>query len=190
MNPLFIVVGMPGAGKTTVVKHLSKGGWPVVYFGKITLEEIRQRGMVPSEDSEREVRESLRKTQGNAVYAARSLSHIEECLRAAPTVIDGLYSWDEYKLLKTHIKNPIHVIAVCADRRIRYARLAGRPNRPLTPSEAEKRDFAEIENIQKGGPIAIADHTLLNNDSESSLETAVDNLVLAIIGSGKVGERR
>jgi dephospho-CoA kinase len=189
MNPLFVVVGMPGAGKTTVVKYLGKSGWPVVYFGKITLDEIRQRGMLPSEESEREVRESMRKTYGNAVYAARSLRHIEQCLQRTPTIVDGLYSWDEYKFLTTHIKNPIQVIAVCAERRIRYARLAKRPKRPLTLVEAEKRDFAEIENIQKGGPIAIADHTLLNNDSESSLEAAVGRLVLAIMGSTTPGER-
>ena len=35
-------------------------------------------------------------------------------------------------------------------------------NRPLSKEQAIARDFAEIENIEKGGPIAIADTTIVN----------------------------
>ena len=42
-----------------------------------------------------------------------------------------------------------------------------RPERCLTREEAVSRDRAEIENTNKGGPIAMADFTVIN---ESSLE--------------------
>ena len=42
-----------------------------------------------------------------------------------------------------------------------------RPERPLTLEEAISRDKEEIENTNKGGPIAMADFTIIN---ESSLE--------------------
>ena len=59
------------------------------------------------------------------------------------------------------------MVAVWASPRVRYARLAGRLNRRLTVEEAASRDRAEIENVNKGGPIAMADFTIIN---ESSLE--------------------
>ena len=38
-------------------------------------------------------------------------------------------------------------------------------NRPFTMKEAEKRDYAEIEKLDKGGSIAMADYTLVNTKS-------------------------
>lgn len=173
-NPLLAVVGMAGAGKSTAVAVLARRGWPVVYFGGITLEEMKRQGIPITSENERRMRESLRDTHGPDAYAKRSLPAILEHLPNAPTLVDGLYSWAEYKFLREHLTAPFYVIAVCAQRRARYERLAQRANRPLTPVEAEQRDFAEIENIQKGGPIAIADFTVLNDATLDELETAVN----------------
>jgi len=92
---------------------------------------------------------------------------IDAALNNSNVVIDGLYSWEEYNYLKDHYKNNFSVIAVWAPPQTRYARLAGRANRPLTAAEAASRDRAEIENTNKGGPIAMADFTVTN---ESTLE--------------------
>jgi dephospho-CoA kinase len=153
----------------------------VVYFGGITLEEVRARGMEECQQSERTVRESLRKEHGQEAYAKLSLPKIREHLAQSPAIVDGLYSWAEYICLRRQLDNPMHVIAVCADRSVRYARLANRPSRPLTPQGAEQRDFAEIEHIQKGGPIAIADYTLLNNGTVEDLITKTNALIDQII---------
>ena len=67
-------------------------------------------------------------------------------------------------------------MAVLASPRIRYERLAARPVRPHTPEEAWKRDVAEIESIQKAGPIAMADHSLLNEGDLSDLTEAFEAL--------------
>ena len=180
MNPLLVVVGMPGAGKSTVVSYLAKRNWPVIYFGRITLDEINRRGLKPSQENEQKVRESLRKVYGNAVYAQKSLNSILKSLESSPTIIDGLYSWEEYKFLRSKITNPVYVIAVCAERQLRYNRLKKRCSRSLSAAEAEKRDFAEIEYIQKGGPIAIADFTMLNNGSKDDLEVFVDHVLCSL----------
>jgi dephospho-CoA kinase len=34
--------------------------------------------------------------------------------------------------------------------------------RSFSPSEAQSRDYAEIENIEKAGPIAMADYLIVN----------------------------
>ena len=57
--------------------------------------------------------------------------------------------------------------------RRRYRRLSGRKNRPLTVAEAASRDKAEIENSAKGGPIAMADDTICNEESMESLRDQV-----------------
>jgi len=176
-NPLWVVVGMPGAGKSVIVEHLSARGWNVVHFGSITMHELEKRGLPVNESNERKVREELRKTHGMAAYARLSINQIRDALTKGPTVIDGLYSWSEYKLLREKLSNRFRVIAVFTPKDLRYDRLAHRPVRPLSYKEAEARDFAEIERLEKGGPIAMADFTIDNGGSMESLYSKVNELL-------------
>jgi dephospho-CoA kinase len=176
-HPLLVIVGMAGSGKSTAAHHLEKKGWCVIRFGGITMRELESRGMDINEVNEKAVREELRATHGMAAYAKVSLSTIRESLETAPTVIDGLYSWSEYRYLKQQFGERMTLVATIAARSARYARLSQRPDRPLTPEEAESRDFAEIENVEKGGPIAIADHAVLNDSAPEDMLRALDALL-------------
>ena len=172
-----VVVGMCGSGKSSVAAHLSRRGWPVVRFGDITMRELERRPLPISEANERLVREELRAARGMDAYAQMLLPIIRDHLSRGPLVLDGLYSWSEYKYLFEHLGERLVVLAVTAPRALRYARLAGRPERPLSAEEALSRDIAEIEALEKGGPIAMADYTILNTGSIESLDAAVDELV-------------
>ena len=168
-----VLVGMCGSGKSTLAEFLKKHGWPTVRFGDITMQEVTRRGLPVQEASERAIREGLRKEHGMAAFAKLSLPAIEEALaRSGKVAIDGLYSWSELRHLKAHLTARVVVVAVFTPRKERYERLGQRPVRPLTREEAESRDFAEIEHLEKGGPISFADHTLLNTGSVSELEEA------------------
>ena len=68
-------------------------------------------------------------------------------------------------------------VAVVAPKHIRHHRLTLRPIRPLTIEEANQRDWAEIENLEKGGPIAIADFYVDNSGSRDTLHTALDDVL-------------
>ena len=182
-NPLLAVVGMPGAGKSTAVEHLATREWPVVYFGKLTLDEIERRGLAVTADSERQIRESLRGAHGEAAYAKLSLPAIVRHLGDKPTLIDGLYSWAEYTFLRAELRSPMYVLAICAERRRRYERLSQRANRPLAAQEAQRRDIAEIENIDKGGPIAIADFTVVNDGTAAELCASLDAIADRILAA-------
>jgi dephospho-CoA kinase len=161
------IVGMTGAGKSEVSKVFEQNGFTLIRFGDLTDEEMKRRGLKPKEASERLVRELLRREQGPHVYAELNQPRIEHALKSSDVVIDGLYSWEEYTCLKSCYVDSFYLVAVWSSPKTRYARLASRSSRRLTPEEAAGRDTAEIENIAKGGPIAMADFTIIN---ESSLE--------------------
>jgi len=170
LKKIIATVGMCGSGKSVVADCLERLGFYKVYFGGITLEEIKRRGLELNETNERMVREELRRVYGMAAFAILSLPAIENGLRQGKRVlIDGLYSFSEYKALRDRFGEELLIIAVFTERLLRYKRLAQRPVRPLTPEQALARDISEIENLEKGGPIALADYTLMNNGLKTEL---------------------
>lgn len=172
------LVGMPGAGKTLCAKHLENQGYFQLRFGGIVVDEVTRRGWPITPENERIVREELRRNEGMDVMAKRSLPLLKAALEQHQCiVIDGLYSFSEYKTLHTELGASMVVVSITSERGLRYRRLAERSERPLTPEEAQRRDYAEIESLEKGGPIAIADYTLLNNDNPADLLAALDALV-------------
>jgi dephospho-CoA kinase len=176
-NPLLVIVGMAGAGKSSVARHLERKGWRVIRFGALTMQELEKRSLPINEANEKAVREELRAARGMDAYAKILLPQILESLSVRPTVIDGLYSWAEYKFLRGHFQNQMKLVAIYTMRSVRYARLSQRRERPLSIEEAEQRDYAEIENVEKGGPIAMADYTIVNDGTEKELFLAVDKLL-------------
>jgi len=170
-NKVVVFVGMPGAGKSVCVEYLKQQGLPFAYFGGITLDEIKKRGLKVNEASEKLVREDIRAKEGKGAYAVRIIKQVEELFesRQKLVVVDGLYSWTEYKIFKEGFGANAVIIAVVAPEAVRHGRLAERAIRPLTEAEATARDYAEIENLEKGGPIANADYYLANDDSVKNL---------------------
>jgi dephospho-CoA kinase len=161
------IVGMAGSGKSEVARIFERNDFKKVRFGDVTDEEIKKRELELNEENERYVRQQLRKEYGMAAYAELNLPRIDAWLGSSDVVVDGLYSWEEYTLLKSRYNDDFHVVAVWASPKTRYNRLGKRQTRPLTMKEAAGRDVAELESTNKGGPIAMADFTIIN---EASLE--------------------
>jgi dephospho-CoA kinase len=176
------VVGMAGAGKSEAARLFEENGFIKIRFGDVTDEEVRKQGLELNEENERRVRELLRERYGMAAYAILNLSRIDLALKKSPVVIDGLYSWEEYTSLKNYYGKNFYVVAVWASPKIRYARLVARAERRLTLEEAAGRDKAEIEKLNKSGPIAIADFTILNESSLKNLEKEVKRTISALKG--------
>ncbi len=171
------IVGMPGAGKSEVAGSFENAGYHLVRFGDATEEELVRRGLPLNEMNERLIREELRAAHGMAVYAVLNIPRIDQSLKSSNVVVDGLYSWEEYLVLKKQYGEQLIVVSVAASPRTRRQRLASRPRRPLTAEEVDSRDRAEIEKSNKGGPIAMADITLVN---EGSREELLRDVVMAI----------
>lgn len=165
-RPLILAfVGMPGAGKTEATLYLQQKRIPFVRFGEITDEGLKSLGLSLTQENERVYREKIRQELGMGAYAIKAKPKIEQLLEENNTiVIDGLYSWEEYTLLKKEFSGLI-LVHIFAEPSTRYQRLSARPIRPLSSEESRERDIAELEKLNKGGPIAIADYLIENNSN-------------------------
>ena len=172
------LVGMPGAGKTLCAKHLEERGFFQFRFGGIITNEVTSRGWEINPENERIVREQFRKNEGMDAIAKRALPILKEGMKTHNSIVmDGLYSFSEYKTLQPELGKDMVLIAIAYPRSLRYQRLAERPHRPLTAEQALERDFLEIETLEKGGPIAIADYTLVNDGEPDELLVKLDVLL-------------
>ena len=183
-TPVIALVGLAGSGKSEAGKVLQALGYTVVYFGGAVLEEVRRRGLEVNADNERLVREDLRRQHGMAAMAILKLPDVERLLgQGAKVAVDGLYSFAEYEMLREHLGARLKLIAVHTPKALRYERLAARPVRPLTPEQVDQRDFFEIKNLDKGGPIAIADVHLINAEAADALHRRVEEAVAELESS-------
>ena len=169
-------VGLTGSGKSTAVEHFTKLGYPKVYFGGVILDAMTEAGLEHTQENEKPFREEYREKYGKDAVANKIVEHIQHLIDAGQhrIIADGLYTWTEYKILKHAFPGELNLIATVAPRHIRYHRLTQRPVRPLTATEAYQRDQSEIENLEKGGPIAIADHYVLNGHSIDEFNKDLD----------------
>lgn len=182
-KPLILTfVGMPGAGKSSCVDHVMathKDLPPILYFGGITMDEVARRGLEVNEQNERMVREDIRAKEGKASHAKRISAKIDDYIAQGHLriVADGLYSWSEYKYFKEKYGDSVVIVAITAPRKLRHERLLHRPVRPFTEEQVTAREYGEIEGIEKGGPIANADYTLLNDGEQEHLYKQLDALL-------------
>lgn len=164
---LIAIVGMPGAGKTVAADFFRSKNLPVLRFGDQTDISLKELSLPRNEKNERFVREKLRMDLGMAAMAIKIEPRILEAAKTNTVIVlDGLYSWEEYIYLKKKFPE-IQLLCIYAPPKVRYERLGSREIRPLTVAEASSRDIAEIENLNKGGPIAIADYLIVNDGNEA-----------------------
>jgi dephospho-CoA kinase len=182
MVKILAIVGMPGSGKSVVASYLKNYGFPMIRFGEIIIREVEKRGLPITPQNEQMVREEIREKYGMDVCAQLSLPLIKSKLLSHQlVVIDGLYSFSEYKTLKKEFQDELLVLAIFTPKAQRYARLTLREERPLTIAEAERRDYKEIETIEKGGPIALADLTIINDGSQYQLHRKLEEFLAEIL---------
>jgi dephospho-CoA kinase len=169
-------VGLAGAGKSASVDYVTEKGYPKVYFGGVVLDAMTAAGIELNEENEKQFREELRQKEGNDFVAKRIIKQIHDLIDSGQhrIIADGLYSWTEYKALKHEFPGEFTIVAIVTKKTLRHRRLLTRPVRPLTQTEADERDYAEIENLEKGGPIAIADHYIINDGDLEKLYDQID----------------
>ena len=179
---LVAIVGMCGSGKSTAVDYLTERNIPKVYFGGVVINAVKEAGLEVNEANEKMMREKLREDEGKDAIVSRVVKDAKKLIEAGQKriVLDGLYSWTEYKVLRKEFPDEMTVVAIVTPKALRRERLANRPIRPLTPAEVAERDRSEIENLEKGGPIAIADYYVDNSGTIEEFYEAFGKLMKEI----------
>ena len=181
---IIAIVGMSGSGKSVVVDHLIKKGYPKVYFGGMIYKEMEKRGIPRTEDgeSEKKFREEIREKEGKDWVVNQVIKETKDLINAGQKriILDGVYSWTEYKILKKEFPKNLYFVAVVVDKKLRYDRVSIRPDRPFDSTAIRERDRSELENLEKGGPIAAADYYILNNGTIKEAEDRLDDILKEI----------
>ena len=178
------IVGMSGSGKSVAVDYLTEKGVPKVYFGGMIYKEMERRGIerTPDGESEKKFREEIRETEGKDWVVRQVIKETDALIEAGQRriVLDGVYSWTEYKTLKQKYPGELTFIAVVVPKKLRYKRVSVRPERPFNRAEIMERDRSEIENLEKGGPIAAADYYVLNDGSVGGMYGKLEEILKEI----------
>lgn len=179
---ILAIVGMSGSGKSVVVDRITALGVPKVYFGGMILKEMKKRSIEITPDNERNFREQIRAQEGKDWVVRQAIAEANDLIEAGQKriVFDGVYSWSEYRILKREFPGVLTFIAVITSKPLRYERVAHRPERPLDAKSIRERDISEIENLEKGGPIAAADYFIFNDgtieDTTAQLKTILNKI--------------
>lgn len=181
---ILAIVGMSGSGKSVAIDYLTERGVPKVYFGGMIYKEMQKRGIerTPDGESEKHFREMIRETEGKDWVVRQVIAETKDLISAGQKriVLDGVYSWTEYKILRHEFPGSLTFIAVVADKPLRYERVAKRPERPFDAKAIRERDLSELENLEKGAPIAAADYYILNNGTVEDAHTRLKDILKTI----------
>ena len=111
-NKIIAVVGMCGSGKSVAVEEFEKRGWHKIYFGEATFIKMKELGLEVNEENERKTREMLRASGDKGIYAKIFLPEIEKAYNKGNVVIESLYAWSEYKIIKEKFGEAFEVLCL------------------------------------------------------------------------------
>jgi dephospho-CoA kinase len=169
---ILAVVGMPGSGKSEVLKSLVKDyGFFHLYYGDITFDEIKNRNLEVNEKNERMVREEFRSGGDMGIYSKLILPKIENAIHGGQNkiILESMYNVFEYEIIKEKYKNNFKVLSIHSDRAVRIKRLNERKDRKLTIEELDSREVSEAKKLWKGTLIAMADYHYINNGEDMNI---------------------
>ena len=165
--------------------YLKEKGFAFVRFGQITLDLAKQRFGTVNQEKERIIREEIRKEQGMAAYAIMNMPKFTAGMEQGNVIGDGLISWDEAVYLREQFGQKLIMVCIVAGTSWRYSRLPNRHAekdakmrfRAHTVEEAKARDMAQLQNINQGPSIALADYYITNQGTIGELHENIERFL-------------
>jgi dephospho-CoA kinase len=171
------VAGMPGSGKSLVVRVAKDMGYDVVVMGDVVRQEAQSRSLEPNAENIGRIMLELREKEGRTVMAKRCVPKIAEA-KKDKVVVDGIRSLDEVEEFKKRFPK-FSLVAICSSPETRFQRLYRR-RRTDDAEDWEvfnERDARELR-VGLGNAIAMADYTVVNEEAL----VAVKNRIRHVLG--------
>jgi dephospho-CoA kinase len=158
------VAGMPGSGKSLVVRTAIESGYAVVVMGDEVREEARRQGASATPENIGRIMLELRRMEGEAVIAKRCIPRIEKTL-SRKIIVDGIRSLSEVEEFNRHFRRVV-LLAVHSSPETRFRRLYNRQRSDDSKSwtEFRERDLRELS-VGLGSAIAMAEYVIVNEDA-------------------------
>jgi dephospho-CoA kinase len=157
---IFIIVGMPAAGKN--IARLYAESQDMVYYatGDIVRVAVKERGLEADAVNSSEVSDELRGEDGMGVTRLA----LEEVLKSGADTgfLEGMRSWPEIELIREKVEGI--VVAFLTPRNVRRERIVSRGREDDSPQAFDERDKRELA-YGTAIPIALADAYVLNTGS-------------------------
>ena len=182
---IFIIVGMPAAGKNIAREYAEKYNIPYFSTGDIVREEVKKQGLEANAENTAAVSTKLRGKDGMGVTRIA----LTTALASSGDIVflEGMRSWPEVEL--TREQTACSVIAFLAPRELRRQRIASRGRSDDSATAFEERDTREIA-YGAAIPIARADAYILNTATMDDAMTDLDRIVTSNRDKGaKTGPR-
>jgi dephospho-CoA kinase len=173
------VAGMPGSGKSLVMKTGIQNGYAVVVMGDEVREETRRRKMEPTPENIGKIMLELRQQEGEAAIAKRCIPKIE-AMTNAKVIVDGIRSLNEVEELKNRFAKAI-LVAVHSSPETRFQRLYNRKRSddPKNWTVFHERDLRELS-VGLGNAIAMAEYIIVNEESLGTAKNAARGVLREI----------
>ncbi len=171
-----IIVGMPGSGKSEVLRIVKEKGIPVFNMGDVVTKiEPKKRGIEKvNEDVENEIRKEIRKKHGKEAIAVITAQEIEK-MHADRVVIVGLHNFEELEYFRKRFE--VHLIAIEVSKEKRKERTAKREERPLSSEDFENREKRYKEQFDIPEMMGEAEFRINNEGSVEDLKNEVGRML-------------
>ncbi|WP_114576181.1 AAA family ATPase [Saliphagus sp. LR7] len=172
-------VGLAGSGKGEAATVAREAGIPVVTMGDVVRQETADRGLDPASDHG-QVAQALRKENGPAAIAERSLPMIEDRLEDHDAVlVDGLRSDREVDRFEDRFGDAFTLVSIEAPFDLRRERVEDRGRdtseddggEPLAERDERERGFGMGEAMER------AEVTIENTDSLEAFHERIRTVI-------------
>ena len=157
---IIAITGMPGAGKSTVARHLATSGLQSIAMGDMIREETKRRDLYPDDKNMGMVMRELREKYGAGAVAELCLRHVNS-MKVEVVVVDGIRSIAEVELFRGTARVKLLAVWASPQRRFKLLSERGRTDDPQNLESFNARDERELS-IGLGGAIALADDVVSN----------------------------
>jgi dephospho-CoA kinase len=170
------VAGMPGSGKSLVLKVAKENGYDAVVMGDVVRQEAENKNLQPNPENIGKIMLELREKEGKDVIAKRCIQKIEEA-KKYKVVVDGIRSLDEVEEFKKRFPK-FSLMVICSSPETRFQRLYRR--RRSDDAEGwdvfNKRDMREL-GVGLGNVIAMAEYTVVNEEALEVVRNRVKHVL-------------